>query len=102
MALQLALISDSITRYGEALFTLVNDAGTFGISDDGVIARDEHTFEFPFEGGRLIAPIRSKLRDEGVTTATDRAWQLGEFVATRDYEFNGTTYPKGKRVLFAY
>lgn len=102
MALQLALISESITRYGEALFTLVNDAGTFGITDDGVIARDEHTFEFAFEGGRLIAPIRSKLREEGVTTATDRVWQLGEFEATRDYEFNGTTYPKGKRVLFAY
>ena len=102
MALKLALISESITRYGEALFTLVNDAGTFGISDDGVIARDEHTFEFAFEGGRLIAPIRSKLREDGVTTATDRDWQLGEFEATRDYEFNGTTYPKGKRVLFAY
>lgn len=102
MALQLALISESITRYGEALFTLVNDAGTFGISDEGVTARDEHTFEFAFEGGRLIAPIRSKLREEGVTTATDRVWQLGEFEATRDYEFNGTTYPKGKRVLFAF
>ena len=95
-------ISDQIKRYGEALFAIVNDCGDFTIADEGVVARDEHSFQFNVGGGIVIAPIRSKLREEGVTTATDRAWRLGEFEATREYEFNGTTYPKGKRVLFAY
>ena len=99
MALQLPLISDSITRYGEALFVLVTDAGTFRNTDEGVTVRDDRTFAF--EGG-YIAPIRSAELEKGFDTASDREWKLGEFEATRDYEFNGTEYPKGRRVLFVY
>ena len=99
MALQLALISDSITRYGEVLFTLVNEAGTFRSTDAGVTVRDNKTFAF--EGG-YIAPIRSAELEKGFDTASDREWKLGEFEASRDYEFNGVNYLKGRRVLFVY
>ena len=98
MALNQALISSGVTQYGTPLFSLVNAIGTFRANDEGITVIDDSTFLFD---GYYVR-IRSKILEDGFTTASDREWNMGEFESTREFEFNGTTYDAGRRVLFAY
>ena len=92
MALNQALISSGVTQYGTPLFSLVNVIGTFRANDEGITVIDDGYY----------VRIRSKILEDGFTTASDREWNMGEFESTREFEFNGTTYDAGRRVLFAY
>ena len=98
MALNRTLISSGVTQYGTPLFSLVNAIGTFRANDEGITVIDDSTFLFD---GYYVR-IRSKILEDGHTTASDREWNMGEFESTREFEFNGTTYDAGRRVLFAY
>jgi hypothetical protein len=46
--------------------------------------------------------LRNKNIEAGETTATDREWTMAQFVSTREFDFNGTTYPAGRQVLMAF
>jgi hypothetical protein len=98
MALNLNLISASVKQYGTPLFQLEETIGTFDANTADVTVVDEHTFMFQGYYVRL----RNKAIEDGHTTASDREWTMGQFVSTRDYEFNGTTYPAGRQVLMAF
>lgn len=99
MALKFDLVSADVKQYGTPLFEQTTLIGTFSINDANVSAQDDSTFRFD-EG--YYAKVRTVALNAGHTTATDREWTLAEFRATREYEYDGTTYPAGRKVLMAY
>jgi hypothetical protein len=98
MALNINLISATVKKYGTPLFQLQETIGTFDAKTDGVEIIDDTTFLFQGYYVRL----RNKNVEAGETTASDREWTMGQFIATRDYEFNGTTYEAGRQLLMAF
>lgn len=98
MALNQNLISATIKQYGTPLFQLEETIGTFDANTADITIVDDTTFMFQGYYVRL----RNKNIEAGETTATEREWTLGQFVSTRDFEFNGTTYPAGRQVLMAF
>ena len=98
MALNLNLISASVKKYGTPLFQIEETIGTFTAQTEGVTIIDDTTFMLQGYYVRL----RNKNIEAGETTATDREWTMAQFVSTREFEFNGTTYPAGRQVLMAF
>jgi hypothetical protein len=96
MALLLNLASDAITKYGTPLFAPVTELGSFKPTAEQII--DDTTF---LVDGYYIR-LRNSAVKEGITTASDREFTVAEFESTREYEYDGTTYPAGRRVLMAW
>lgn len=98
--LNASLISADLKQYGTPLYELeavVTNEPVF-MNDPAITVVDEATF---IVDGYYVR-IRQKAIDAGITTASvDHGFNIGQYRATRDFEYEGKQIAKGTARLLA-